>query len=101
MLDKMLDSGAHGCTPAVAPQRAALQAAALTQTRIDERAEQLNEGERTEAEQREDEAYGEMMALLGIVQAKARAILASSAAAHGDRGRGATVERERLFHGIA
>jgi len=66
MLDKMLGPGARGCTPAVAPQRAALQADALTQTRIDERAEPVNEGERTEAEQREDEAYGEMIALLGL-----------------------------------
>jgi hypothetical protein len=76
ILDKMLEPVARCWTPAVAQQIAALRADPLTQARIDELATKCNEGELTEAEQREYEAYVEAIELIGLLQAKARALLA-------------------------
>ena len=76
ILEKMLEPVARCFTPAVAQQIAELRADLSTQTRIDELAVKCNEGELTEAEQREYGAYVEAIDLIGILQAKARAILA-------------------------
>jgi len=76
ILDKMLEPVARCWTPAVAQQIAALRAEPLTQARIDELATKCNEGELTDAEQREYAAYVEALDLIGLLQAKARAILA-------------------------
>jgi hypothetical protein len=76
ILDKMLEPVARCWTPAVAQQIAVLRADSLTQARIDELATKCNEGELTDAEQREYEAYVEALELIGLLQAKARAILA-------------------------
>jgi hypothetical protein len=76
ILDKMLEPVARCFTPTVAKQVAELRADLPTQARIDELAVKCNEGELTEAEQREYKAYVEAMDLIGILQAKARAILA-------------------------
>jgi hypothetical protein len=75
ILDKMLESVARCFTPAVAQQIAELRADSLTQARIDALAAKCNEGELTEAEQREYGAYVEALDLIGLIQAKARAIL--------------------------
>ena len=77
ILEKMLEPVARCFTPAVAQQIAELRADLSTQTRIDELAMKCNEGELTEAEQREYGAYVEAIDLIGILKAKARAILAS------------------------
>ena len=77
ILDKMLGPVARCFTPAVAKQIAELRADLGTQTRIDALAVKCNEGELTEAEKREYGAYVEAIDLIGILQAKARAILAS------------------------
>ena len=77
ILDKILEPVARCFTPAVAQQIVELRADLLTQARIDELAAKCNEGELTEAEQREYGAYVEAFDLIGILQAKARAILAS------------------------
>ena len=77
ILDKMLEPVARCFTPAVAQQIAELQADLATQTRIDELAVKCNAGELTEAEQREYGAYVEAIDLIGMLQAKARAILVS------------------------
>jgi len=77
ILEKMLEPVARCFTPAVAQHIAELRADLSTQTRIDELAVKCNEGELTEAEQREYGAYVEALDLIGILQAKARAILAS------------------------
>jgi hypothetical protein len=71
----MLESVARCFTPAVAQQIAELRADPLTQARIDALAAKCNEGELTEAEQREYGAYVEALDLIGLIQAKARAIL--------------------------
>jgi hypothetical protein len=76
ILDKMLEPVARCWTPAVAQQIAALRADAHTQARIDALATKCNEGELTDAEQREYAAYVEALELIGLLQAKARAILA-------------------------
>ena len=76
VLDKMLESVARCFTPAVAQQIAELRADPLTQARIDALAAKCNEGELTEAEQREYGAYVEALDLIGLIQAKARTILA-------------------------
>jgi hypothetical protein len=76
ILDKMLEPVARCWTPAVAQQIAELRAEPPIQARIDELAAKCNEGALTEAEQREYEAYVEALDLIGLLQAKARAILA-------------------------
>jgi hypothetical protein len=76
ILDKMLEPVARCFTPGVAQQIAELRADQATQARIHELAAKCNEGELTEAEEREYKAYVEAIELIGILQAKARAILA-------------------------
>jgi hypothetical protein len=74
----MFDTWVVCCfTPAVAKQIAELPADPLTQARINELAAKCNAGELTEAEQREYGAYVDAIDLIGLLQAKARAILAS------------------------
>ena len=75
ILDKMLDPVARCWTPAVAQQIAELRADPPTQSRIDELAAKCNEGVLTDAEQREYEAYVDALDLVGLLQAKARALL--------------------------
>jgi hypothetical protein len=77
ILDKMLEPVARCFTPAVAKQIAELRADPPTQARIDELAAKCNEGELTETEKREYQAYVDAIDLLGILQAKARNMLAS------------------------
>jgi len=77
ILDKMLEPVARCFTPAVALQIAELRADLATQARIDELAVKCNEGELTDVEKREYGSYVEAIDLIGILQAKARAILAS------------------------
>jgi hypothetical protein len=77
ILDKMLEPIARCLTPAVAQQIVELRADPTTQARIDELAAKSNEGELTETEQQEYAAYVEAIDLVGILQAKARAILAN------------------------
>ena len=76
ILDKMLEPVARCWTPAVAQEIAALRADPLTQARINELAAKCNEGLLTDAEQREYEAYVDALELIGLLQAKARALLA-------------------------
>ena len=77
ILDRMLEPVARCFTPAVAKHIAALRADLGMQTRLDALAVKCHAGALTEAEQREYGAYVEAIALIGILQAKARAILAS------------------------
>ena len=76
ILDKMLEPVARCFTPAVAKQIAELRADLVTQARIDELAAKCNEGELSGAEKREYGAYVEAIDLIGILQAKARTLLA-------------------------
>lgn len=77
ILDKMLEPVTRCLTPAVAKRITELRADPVTQARIDELAAKCNESALTEAEQREYEAHIEAIDLIGILQAKARAILSS------------------------
>ena len=77
ILDKMLESVARCFTPAVAKQIVELRADPLTQARINELAAKCNVGELTEVEQREYAAYVDAIDLIGLLQAKARALLAN------------------------
>ena len=77
ILDKVLEPVARCFTPAVAKQIAELRADMPTQARLDELASKCNEGELTETEKREYRAYVDALDLLGLLQAKARTILAS------------------------
>ena len=76
VLEKMLEPVARCFTPAVAQQIAELRADPPTQARIDALAAPCSAGALTEAEQREYEAYVEAIDLIGILQAKARTLLA-------------------------
>ena len=76
ILDKLLDPVARCWTPAVAQQIADLRADPTLQARLNELAAKCTEGALTEGEQREYEAYVEALDLLGLLQTKARAILA-------------------------
>jgi len=60
----------------VARQVADLRANASVQQRIDHLAHRAAEGELTEAERGEYETYVEAVDMVGILQAKARAVLA-------------------------
>ena len=73
----MLEPVARCFTPAVAKQIAELRADPVIQARIDEFAAKCNEGQLTETKKREYQAYIEAIDLVGILQAKARAIAAS------------------------
>ena len=77
ILDMILEPFARCLTPAVAEQLAGLRADQATQARIDDLAAKCNDDALTEAERREYEAYVEAIDLVGILQAKARALLAS------------------------
>jgi len=75
-LDRMLEPVADILTPAVAQGIADMRADPQLQARIDELAAKANEGELTEAEQREYHDYVEAIDFIGVLQAKARAVLA-------------------------
>jgi len=77
ILDKLLEPVTRCFTPAVAKEIAELRADSVTQARIDELAAKCNEAALSEAEQREYRAYVEAIDLIGILQAKARSLLAS------------------------
>jgi hypothetical protein len=78
-LDEVLEPIARCFTPDVARQIVALQAGHTLQARLDELASKANEGELTEQEREQYEAYVEAIDLISILQAKARKILANDA----------------------
>ena len=73
--DRLLEPVARCFTPEVAKRIAELRADPSTQARIDELSAKCREGVLTEAERREYGAYVEAIDLIGILQAKARAML--------------------------
>jgi hypothetical protein len=80
VLDEVLEPVANCFTPEVARRIAALRASTTLQARLDELARKANEGQLTDADREKYEAYVEAIDLIGILQAKARRILASDAA---------------------
>ena len=71
-LARILDPVAECFTPEVASRVAQLQADPTLQSRIDELAEKCNEGQLTEDETAEYDAYIRAMDVLAVLQAKAR-----------------------------
>ena len=81
MLDRLLDPLGRALTPDSARRLAELRAEPAQQLRMDELAERCNEGLLTPDKRVEYEAYVAAATLIGVLQAKARAVLASGAAA--------------------
>ena len=79
ILDEVLEPVAGCFTLDVAREIAALKAASTLQVRLDELAGKANEGELTEEERVQYEAYVEAIDVISILQAKARKILATNA----------------------
>ena len=79
VLDEVLEPVARCFTPDVARQIVALRAAPTLQARLDELARKANEGELSEEEREQYEAYVEAIDLISILQAKARKMLANDA----------------------
>ena len=79
-LDSLLDPLEACLTPEVARRIAELRAGPVLQARIDELAEKANEGLLSESERREHAAYVEGIDIIGILQAKARRVLANQSA---------------------
>jgi len=75
VLDTLLDPVARCFTLTVARKIASLRIDPETETRINFLAEKCNEGELSEEERAEYEAYVEGLDVIGLLQAKAQAIL--------------------------
>jgi hypothetical protein len=78
VLDEMLEPVSRSFGLKTVRALAALQVGKRTQTRVDELAEKCNEGRLTPDERAEYEAYVQASTLIGILQAKARRILAKA-----------------------
>lgn len=74
VLDEVLEPVARCFTPDVARQVAALRADPKLQARLDALARKANEGELTDDERDQYEAYVEAIDLISILQAKARKV---------------------------
>ena len=79
VLDRMLDPLAQCFTPEVARRIANLRADGAMQRRLNELADKSAVGSLTPDEQAEYRAYVEALDLVGVLQAKARAVLKTSA----------------------
>ena len=80
VLEEVLEPVARCFTPDVARQIASLRADPALQARLDDLASKANEGELSEGEREQYEAYVEAIDLIAILQAKARKILANDTA---------------------
>jgi hypothetical protein len=80
ILDEVLTPVARCFTPNVARKIASLRANPRLQERLDELADKANEGELSEDERSQYEAYVEAIDVISILQAKARRIMAGHVA---------------------
>jgi len=76
VLDRVLDPMKEFLTPAVAAGIANMQADPQLQARLDELALKANSGRLTEDEQREYRDYVDAIDFIGVLQSKARQVLA-------------------------
>ncbi len=81
ILDQMLESVSRCFNLDVARSLLALRIDERTQARVEELAEKCNEGRLTPEERNEYEAYVQASTLIGILQAKARRLLAQAGTA--------------------
>lgn len=77
VLDQLFDPVSQCFTPDVARRIAALRAASNVQSRIDELADKNSEGTLTPDERHTYETYVRAVNFIGMLQAKARAVLAA------------------------
>ena len=80
VLDEMLEPVSRSLGLKTARALAALRVRERTQARVEKLAEKCNEGQLTPDERAEYEAYVQASTLIGILQAKARRILAQAKA---------------------
>jgi hypothetical protein len=76
VLDRLLEPVTQILTPGVAHDLAEMRADPQLQIRMDELAQKANRGLLTDAEAREYREYVEAIDFIGILQAKARLVLA-------------------------
>lgn len=81
VLEEMLEPVSRSLGLETARALAALRIGKRTQSRVDKLASKCDEGKLTPAERAEYEAYVQASTLIGILQAKARKILAHAKAA--------------------
>jgi hypothetical protein len=81
VLSQMLDPVSRSIGVKAARALTALRLAPRLQARVEKLAEKCNEGRLTSAERSEYESYIQASTLIGILQAKARRVLAQSKAA--------------------
>ena len=80
LLDELFDPVSECLTPDVARRLVGLRASAAVQKRLDALAEKCSEGLLSADERRAYESYLRAANFIGVLQAKARALLASEAA---------------------
>lgn len=80
VLDRLLAPLGRSLPPEFAKELVELRAAPDVQERIDDLAEKCNEGTLTDDERAEYEDYVQAIHLIGVLQAKARSVLAASEA---------------------
>jgi hypothetical protein len=78
VLDQLFDPVGECLTPEVARRLVGLRASAEVQARLDELAERCSDGTLTEDERRKYESFLRAVNFIGVLQAKARALLASN-----------------------
>jgi hypothetical protein len=81
VLDRVLDPFTHCLTPEVARRIAELRADSGTQARVEELADKANEGQLTDEERAEYDAYRSAFHFVTILQSKARTLLKEAATA--------------------
>ena len=79
VLDQLFDPVSECLTPEVARRLVGLRASPAVQTRLDELAEKCSDGTLTVNERSAYESYLRAVNFIGVLQAKARALLASDA----------------------
>jgi hypothetical protein len=80
VLDRVLDPFTRCLTPEVARRIADLSADSATQTRVDELADKANEGQLSDQERAEYDAYRSAFHFVTILQTKARTLLKQAGA---------------------
>lgn len=75
VLERLLDPIRCSLTPSAARELTELRADQATQARLEELADKCSQGQLTEAERAEYDAYVKALDFIGVLQAKARAVL--------------------------
>ena len=79
VLDELFEPVSQCLTPDVARRIAALRASPQVQSKLDDLADKCSEGTLTAAEQADYDTYVRAINFIGVLQAKARAVIAAAA----------------------